>query len=237
MEAKDRIIVALDVDSLDKAKALVELLSPYVGCFKVGLELLTVAGAPQAVAALKARNAKVMFDGKFHDIPNTMAGAARSVAAMGADMFTMHAAAGTEGMKAAVAAKGTSLSLAVTVLTSMDSGRCIDTFSRGTEEMVFRFASDAVAARVDGIVCSPKELQVLCGRDEFDYLVMVTPGVRPEWAAVGDQKRVMTPKEAVAAGADYLVIGRPILSPPASIGSPIRAAQLIAEEISEASND
>lgn len=230
MEPKDRIIVALDVDSLETAAALVEVLAPHVGTFKIGLELITAVGGPDAIRVLQAMGARIMYDAKFHDIPNTMAGATRQASVWGVDMFTAHASAGYAALKATAEAKGASKFLAVTVLTSIDEAESIALFGTVPRRRVEEMAEQALLAGADGIVCSPRELAVLKDKK----CLKVTPGVRPAWAAAGDQKRVMTPAEAIAAGAHYVVIGRPILKPPSEIGSPAEAAKRIAEEIASA---
>lgn len=230
MHPKDRIIVALDVPTLEAAENLVVTLAPYVGAFKVGLELLTAAG-PDAARMVRFHGGQVMYDAKFHDIPNTMAGAAKSVARLGVKMFTMHASATREGMAAAVKESGMSLTLAVTVLTSMSDEDSQHVFGSGAAAKVATFAADALRAGADGIVCSPKEIALIRGNADLGNLLLVVPGIRPAWAQAADQKRTMTPGEAVAAGADYLVIGRPITAPPKEIGDPERAAQMIVQEI------
>ncbi len=234
MEAKDRIIVALDVDSLDKAKTLVESLAPHVGCFKVGLELLTAVGAPQVVEFVHSLGGQVFYDGKFNDIPNTVGGAAKAVARLNVKMFNVHASAGRESVEAAVANKGNSLVLGVTVLTSIDEEECISIFGDQPGPKVLQFAKVLAEVGADGIICSPQELELLGKQKELGSLLKVTPGVRPEWATVGDQKRIMTPAEAIKAGATALVIGRPITKSPAEIGTPADAVQKITEEISRA---
>lgn len=233
-QGKDRIIVALDVDELWKAEQLVEALAPHVRVFKVGLELLTAAGSKRVVTAIHGYGTRIMYDGKFNDIPNTMAGATRAVAAHGVEMFTVHASCGLEGMRAVAAAKGVAKALAVTVLTSFDDAGSETVFGGNARLKVAQFAMEAKLAGLDGIVCSPKELEFLGSHGDFDGLLKVTPGVRPSWAATADQKRVMTPYEAILAGADYLVIGRPITNPPAEVGSCVDAAKRIAEEIDSA---
>jgi orotidine-5'-phosphate decarboxylase len=233
MSPKERLIVALDVDTLDKAVPLVESLAPHVGCFKVGLELLTAEGAPQVVRRIHSLGGKIFFDGKFDDIPNTVAGASRSVAALGVQFFDVHASAGLEAMRAAAAVKGKSLLLAVTVLTSMDTAVSEHIYGGSPQVKVLQFAIDAETAGADGIVCSPQELEMLSQAERLRKLLTVTPGVRPTWAAANDQKRVMTPAEAIRKGATHLVVGRPILAPPREIGSPVEAAKRIVEEIAE----
>ncbi len=231
VEPRERIIVALDVDSLEKAQRLVEELAPHIGCFKVGLELITSVGAPQVVKFVHELGGLVFFDGKFCDIPNTVGNAAKSVAGLGVKMFNVHASCGIEAMAAAVANKGDSLVLAVTVLTSLEENNAHLIFGGPSKAKVLQFARDARLAGVDGVICSPQELELLVKQVELGDLLKVTPGVRPEWAAVGDQKRVMTPGEAVKAGATALVIGRPITKPPAEIGSPADAAKYLSNEI------
>ncbi|QWR78901.1 orotidine-5'-phosphate decarboxylase [Candidatus Magnetomonas plexicatena] len=232
MEIKDRIIVALDVDSLEQAKALVESLAPHVGCFKVGLELLTAIGAPQVLEFVHSLGGQVFYDGKFADIPNTVGAAAKAVAGLQVKMFTVHASSGVEAMMSAVANRGTSLVLAVTVLTSLDESNAHLIFGAPTKSKVLQLARDAKLAGCDGIICSPQELELIGSQKELSGLMKITPGIRPKWAAVGDQKRIMTPSEAIKAGATALVIGRPITKPPAVVGSPINAVKRIAEEIS-----
>lgn len=234
MATRDKIIVALDVASLEEARPFVETLSPYVSCFKVGLELLTSIGAPEAVRFVHDLGGEVFFDGKFNDIPNTVAGAAKAAASLGVKMFNVHASAGIEAMRAAVSNKGRSKVLAVTVLTSIDQtlGRRI--FGDDPDRKVLQFAREALEAGVDGIICSPQELPLLAREKNLDRLLKITPGVRPDWAQAGDQKRVLTPFEAVKAGAFALVIGRPITNPPREVGSPLDAVKKISSEIEKA---
>lgn len=230
-EAKDRIIVALDVDSLRRARSLVKSLAPFVWCFKVGLELLTAVGAPRVVKFIHSLGGQVFYDGKFDDIPNTVGGAAKVVAGMKVKMFNVHASAGRESIKAAVANKGNALVLGVTVLTTIDEAECISIFGDKPGPKVLQFSRTLLEVGADGIICSPQELKLLGKQEELGELLKITPGVRPEWAAVGDQKRIMTPAEAIKAGATALVIGRPITKPPAEIGTPVDAAKRIADEI------
>ena len=249
MEAKDRIIVALDVDNPEKAIAIVEQLSDYVGLFKVGLQLIyaifagLVAAPLEDVASSNLRIARKLFsllqgklflDSKLHDIPNTMAGSSAEIAKIEPAMFNFHASAGIDAMRNAVANRGGSKVLAVTVLTSLgeDPGHLI--YGAPTKAKVLQFARDAKMAGVDGLVCSSMEISLLRIQKELSGMLLVTPGVRPSWASKGDQARTDTPGGAIEAGADYLVIGRPITSPPPEIGSSISAAELIAEEIEKA---
>ena len=234
MEAKDRIIVALDVGSLREVEKLVTELAPHVGLFKVGLQLLTAVGAPKVVEFVHRLGGNVFFDGKFDDIPNTVGEASKAVSDMRVNMFNVHASTGISAMMAAVANKGNSKVLAVTVLTSLEENNAHLIFGAPSKAKVLQLARDAKLAAVDGIICSPQELELLTKQKELNGMEFVTPGVRPEWAAVGDQKRVMTPYEAIICGAHMLVIGRPITNPPENIGSPTDAAQRIAEKMQDA---
>jgi len=231
MEAKDKIILALDVSSLDEAVSLISDLSPYVGCFKVGLELLTASGALDVIVLIHKLGGKIFYDGKFCDIPNTVGKASKVVSDHGVHMFNVHASSGSESMKAAAKNKKNSILLAVTVLTSLSDEESKYIFGKSSKNKVLQFAHDALNAGCDGIVCSPKELEVLRNEKALANLKMIVPGVRPLWASIGDQNRVMTPAEAIKAGATALVIGRPITQPPKEIGTPIDAAKKIIEEI------
>lgn len=246
MEAKDKIIVPLDVDSPIKAIELVRQLTPFVGGFKVGLEFITamlvsIITAPDGLLSdvkvamiqelFRRMSGKIFWDGKFHDIPNTVGAATKALGPLGVKMFNVHASAGEEAIKAAVANKGNSEVLGVTVLTSIDPASCQSIFGCEPGDKVLQFAKMLKKAGAQGIICSPKELELLGKEKELEGMLRITPGVRPVWAAVGDQKRVMTPAEAIKAGATALVIGRPITNPPAEIGTPVDAAKRIAEEI------
>lgn len=246
MEAKDKIIVALDVSGVDRAMELVNKLSPYVGLFKIGLEFiwssiadLILLPEPAAIAALQKIRALAMaiggqhcfLDPKLADIPNTVKYASVAISRMGVKMFNIHASAGAGTIRAAVEYRGDSLILGVTVLTSIDEFECISIFGADPGIKVIQFAEKLEEMGASGVICSPKELESLLMASLHRKFLKIVPGVRPIWAAVNDQKRVMTPAEAIKAGADYLVIGRPITSPPAEIGGPIEAAQKIAEEI------
>lgn len=234
MNVKDRIIVALDVSNLGEAESLVQELTPHVGCFKVGLQLLTSVGAPKVVEFLHGLGGKVFLDVKLDDIPNTVGEAAQAASSLGVAMFNVHASAGIEAMMAAVQHKGNSQVLAVTVLTSLEENNAHLIFGAPSKAKVLQLARDAKIAGVDGVICSPQELELLGKQKELAGLLKVIPGVRPEWAATGDQKRVMTPGDAIVAGATALVIGRPITKPPKEVGKPADAVQRIAEEITTA---
>ncbi|HEY9538086.1 MAG TPA: orotidine-5'-phosphate decarboxylase, partial [Kiloniellaceae bacterium] len=213
----ERIFVGLDTAEVDKAARLAKLLAGAVGGVKIGKEFFTAQG-PDGVR-LAVGGAPLFLDLKFHDIPNTVAGAVRAAVDLRPAILNVHASGGRAMMAAAAeAARETAEELGiarprvvgVTVLTSLDAGDLQDVGQQGPlEAQVERLAQLAQASGLDGVVCSPREIARLrkaCGPD----FLLVVPGIRPAWAAAGDQKRIMTPAEAVAAGADVLVIGRPI---------------------------
>jgi len=227
MRPSDRICAALDFPAWAQAEPFARAIAPEVGMLKVGLELFTADG-PAAVRAAAALGRPVFLDLKLHDIPNTVQGAARSAAATGAALLTVHAAGGAEMIAAAVRGAGPGVRiLAVTVLTSLDAGALGAIGLEGPPEAaVVRLARLAVAAGAGGIVCSPQEVaQVRAALGAGPLLVV--PGVRPPGAARGDQARVATPAEAVGAGADVIVLGRPLRDAP----DPAAAARAIAAAI------
>lgn len=211
--AQDKIIIALDVPDTDSALRLIDSLGESPALCKIGLELFTAEG-PSIVKAVQSRGSNVFLDLKFHDIPHTVNHAVRSAAGLGVAMTTLHAGGGPVMLEAAAkSAHDTGsdlLLLAVTVLTSMDTVQLAATgVASEPRDQVLRLAGLAANAGIGGVVCSPLEIGTI--RESFGGdLKIVTPGVRPTWAATGDQKRVMTPADAINAGADYLVIGRPI---------------------------
>ena len=237
-EARQRLIFALDVDDFAVAEDWVARLRDNVGVFKVGKQLFTRCG-PDVVRMIRERGGEVFLDLKYHDIPNTVAKAAVEACRLGVKMFNVHALGGFEMMRTTAAEVDAycagagierPLMLAVTILTSSTEetlrGVGID---RPVAEMVPRLANLAKDAGFDGVVASAKEVELIraaCGAD----FAIVTPGVRPAFAALDDQKRVTTPGEAIYAGASYLVIGRPISAAP----DPVQAAGMILEEIAAA---
>ena len=238
MQAKDRILVALDTRKLEDLVTYAKTLGPHVGGFKIGLEALLSIGLKPALNAMRGYGPatdNIFVDAKIHDIPNTMAGAVRAVVEHPQVKFVnVHASAGTEGMRAAAEAKGGAKLLAVTVLTSFDGETCRTVYGAPIEPTVGTFVASARDAGADGIVCSPKETEWLSRQHALRGLIYVTPGVRPKWSAKDDQERVTTPSQAILNGSTYLVIGRPITAPPEKVGTPVAAAKLIAEEIAEA---
>jgi orotidine-5'-phosphate decarboxylase len=225
---RDRLIVALDLPSVEAAEAMIGKLGDSVTFYKIGYQLAYAGGLP-LVERLAGSGKKVFLDLKMHDIGNTIARGVENVAKMGATFLTVHAYPQT--MKAAVEARGPSLKiLAVTVLTSYDDG---DLHAAGyrlnVSDLVEARAQQAQVLGVDGIVCSAEEaahLHKIVGHQ----MHLVTPGIRPAGSASGDQKRIMTPGRAIAAGADYLVVGRPIVE----AADPKAAAEAIQTEINQA---
>lgn len=234
---KERIVFPLDVSTLDEARELVVALAPYVGAFKVGYELGYNVGWYEATEMITKTGGKVFLDTKLNDIPNTVGQATAALAKMSPWAINVHASAGIDAMRAAVDNKGDSLILAVTVLTAISPEACVHIFGATPEEKVVQLALDAAQAGTDGLICSAQELKLFLGQKKLSGFLKMTPGIRPAWAAANDQKRIMTPTDAIQSGVDYLVIGRPIRQAPVEIGSPAEAAQKIAEEIANALNN
>ena len=225
-----KIIVALDFPDAASALALVDRLDPELCRLKVGNELFTAAG-PDLVRALVARGYEVFLDLKFHDIPNTVAAACRAAAGLGVWMMNVHASGGRRMMQAAREALAElpqrPLLIGVTVLTSMSAEDLAETgIAAAPGDQVMRLASLTQACGLDGVVCSAQEAALLRQRLGEDFR-LVTPGIRPTGSEAGDQRRVMTPTQAIAAGATDLVIGRPITA----AGDPVKVLQSINDEI------
>lgn len=241
-EAKERLLVALDMPMLPTALATASQLSGHVGGFKVGLELCTSEGVPTVVEALSPKGELIFLDLKLKDIPHTVGNTVMVVAhkfARSVRMLTLHCDGGAAMLKAAVAAARSRsvksplpLLIGVTVLTSLNQEMVSNELGlkEPLNDYVVRLACLAKEAGLDGVVASPHEVPAIkrvCGKD----FLAITPGVRPSWANRGDQQRVMTPAEAVQAGADYLVIGRPITEADHAEGGPIYAVERIVKEI------
>ena len=232
---QDQIIVALDVPTQAEAIALIDRL-PAVTFWKVGLELFVSSGS-QIISVLKDRGKRIFLDLKFHDIPNTMAGACRAAGSYGVDLLTLHSAAGSDALKASViaAAEGAAAAghpsprlIAVTLLTSIDSRTLALELHIPLElpDYALQMALLAQENGLSGVVCSPKEatqIRDVCGSG----FLRVCPGVRPQWSGLGDQRRSLSPAAALQAGASYLVIGRPITA----AADPAAAFELICDEI------
>jgi orotidine-5'-phosphate decarboxylase len=236
---RNPLVVALDVDSAARALALVEQLRGLAGMFKVGKQLFTAAG-PELVRQIVASGERVFLDLKFHDIPNTVAQAGIEAAKLGVSIFNVHALGGTQMMRATVEALGEwaarvgqprPLVLGVTVLTShtQESLKELE-IENNLAAQVVHLAKLCDAAGLDGVVASPQEIAPIRLAVHNHSFVLLTPGVRPVGAALNDQARVMTPGEAIKAGANFLVVGRPITAAP----DPGAAAQKIVEEIEQA---
>ncbi len=230
---KDRLIVALDVPTAAQARELARQLGGICRWVKVGLELYLVAGAA-IVEELASQGFSVFLDLKFHDIPNTVAGAVRSASSMGASLLTVHAAGGPAMLAAAAEAAAAQANsprlLAVTVLTSMDAAQLAAIgVDASPADQVLRLARMARNSGIDGLVCSAEEIRVL--RQELGpAMQLVIPGIRPVGSEVGDQKRISTPADAIRAGANALVVGRPITK----ASNPAQAAEAILKEIASA---
>lgn len=233
---KERLIVALDVQSLGEAEGLINRLIEAVKIFKVGLGLFTLYG-PEAVKLVQRKGGRVFLDLKFHDIPNTVAHSVRSAAKLGVFMINLHVLGGLEMMTQALKAARDEARrlkldrpkiLGVTILTSLSEGDVKDIgIGRKLDEEVLHLARMAKQAKLDGVVASPKEVSLIRKKLGKDFII-VTPGIRPVWAkGKSDQKRIMTPKEAINLGADYIVVGRPIIE----AKDPLKAAKRIIKEI------
>jgi len=237
-EAIDKLIFALDAKSYEEAMSWVELLSNHVGMFKVGKELFTAVG-PRIIQSIKERSQKVFLDLKFHDIPNTVARAAEAAVNLNIDMFNVHASGGSQMMKDAVSAarsfsdkmgRARPVLLAVTVLTSLNNDDLKEIgFKKSTDELVLRLAKLAKTAGASGVVASARDISMLRENLGNDF-VIVTPGIRSLTEKnKDDQKRTLSAYEAIKAGADYIVVGRPIRT----AKEPLAACRQIVQEIEE----
>jgi orotidine-5'-phosphate decarboxylase len=238
----NKLIIALDVETADEARRLVSLLGAEAGMFKIGSQLFTAAG-PEFVREITGAGGRVFLDLKFHDIPNTVAAACREVVRLGVSLFNVHAAGGGEMMRRAAEATTEIAArenlprprlIAVTVLTSANAGVLRETgIAHELEAQVKLLAELAAASGLDGVVASPHEIAAVRSVVAREGFLLVTPGVRPATSPHDDQRRVMTPAEAVRAGADYLVVGRAILN----ARDPQRAAREIVEEMRRAGGE
>ncbi len=234
--ARERLVLALDVDDFKKAEELVNKLNDYVGVFKIGSQLFTAEGV-KVVNMINEKEGKVFLDLKFHDIPNTVARAAEVATKLGVYIFNMHTSGGYEMMKAAAEATAKTsqelgirkpIILGVTLLTSINQEILEKEIGieKRLKEQVVHMAKLAKDAGIDGVVASPweiKEIRKTCGED----FVILTPGIRPVGKSSDDQKRIMTPREAIKLGSDFLVIGRPIRN----ASNPVEAAKKILREM------
>ncbi len=224
--ARDRLIIALDFPNADKAIACAQSLSGEIRHFKIGLQLYTAAG-PEIVRAVAETGAKIFLDLKLHDIPSTVAKAVEAAGTLGVAMLTVHLSGGKKMIAEAMAAAPPGLLLlGVTVLTSSDQTTLWETgVEGGVPEQTLRLAELGGEAGIRGLIASPREIVSLRAR-LGDQITIITPGIRPTWAAADDQKRFTTPRQAIDNGADYLVIGRPVTAHP----DPREAVQKILAE-------
>ena len=237
MPTKEQLIIALDFAQSEDAIALVDAIGSAASYYKVGLELF-LNSKGSVIEALKERDKKIFLDLKFHDIPNTVAQACRWAAGLGVDMFNVHAGGGYEMMQRAREAtaegalsKGLDVHqlIAVTILTSFDAdGIARIGFSGSVEENVKRLAALTDEAGLNGVVCSSKEVPLIREAVARPDFLTVCPGVRPEWAQKGDQKRILTPAQAMAQGVNHIVVGRPITQ----AADPVEATKKILAEMS-----
>ena len=239
----ERIMVAIDVDELSEAKEIADSLKDLGVTFKIGNQLGTYEGWQKTVEFARQYGAQIFCDTKFKDIPNTVEKSARAITRRQPDFFNVMADNNLSALKAAVdgtksAIEDFSLAskpiiLGVTVLTSISSEESDQIYGADPASKVLQFASNAAKAGLDGVVCSAEEVTLLRGNKHTSDLILVTPGIRPSWAAPNDQARIITPSQAVKNGSDYLVIGRPITQPPDEIGSPRDAVLKIIEELDQ----
>lgn len=235
LKPRERIILSLDFDALVKAqRVIIPVRTIGIDTFKIGYQMaLARGGIDESVFLAKEffagdqNEGKVLLDLKFHDIPNTVGRAMEKLTEMGIWAVTVHASAGFDVLKTVVNYSGNSLIFVVTVLTSMNPEACKQVYGRYPQQVVKDFSKLAQDAGAHGIICSARDLEVI----KDIKLLKVTPGIRPKWALKNDQVMTMTPSEAISAGADYLIIGRPITNPPEAIGTPVEAAKLIINEI------
>ena len=233
MSRKDNIWVAVDVATAVEAKKLLGILfDNEIRNIKIGLEMLSSEDRDEVLKAALTFGFNIFWDGKFHDIPNTVGSASKVIASRGVKMFNVHAFSGKKAIEAAVANKGQSKVLAVTLLTSLGTEDLPDfgyPNSVSKDVVVRALASLAAKCGVDGAICSAQEAPMV--RSVMPQGMIVTPGIRPLFAVAGDQKRPVTPADAIKAGATDLVIGRPITNPPPEIGTPAEALKRIVEEM------
>lgn len=233
-----KAIIALDFSSIRDAKPAMDATRDYDVLYKFGLEMIHAEGLPKVMRALGSwHGTKRLFaDTKLHDIPNTMAGAARNIGRYDPWLFNVMAQSGRASMQEAVANKGGSLVAAVTILTSIPEGVIEDKYRQPYDRVIRGYAVDAINAGVDAIICAGTDIALFADIKPPEVKI-ICPGSRPVWYPSGDQKRVMTPGEMVKAGADYIVLGRAITQPPPKVGSVAKAWELIRDEMEEASSE
>lgn len=242
MQAEDRVFVSIDVDTVAEARALMSQLVGSVTNVKLGLQVATRESWKACIDAAHELGFSIFCDAKFKDIPNTVEHAAYSLTLHGPDYFTVMADNSLEALQAIRAGRDRAAKeagiappkiIGVTVLTSISEEECVQIYGADAKTKVVEFAERAAEAGLDAIVCSPEEVGLLRANSKLDSLLLITPGIRPDWAQSNDQKRSATPAESIKRGADMLVIGRPITNPPNEIGTPKQAAEKIIQELKE----
>lgn len=238
----ERIMVALDVDELHEAEAIARDLKGTGVTFKIGNQLGTYEGWKAAVEFARKCGVGIFADTKFKDIPTTVRKSSRAITRHQPDFFNIMADTQPKALEAAVNGIKEAIEeyrlpivpslLGVTVLTTINEEECVSIYGESVETKVLQFAIEAADSGLQGVVCSPHEAKMLRAHPKTKNLLLITPGVRPEWASTNDQERITTPAQALEMGADYLVIGRPITQPPPEVGSPRDAVLKIIEEIS-----
>jgi orotidine-5'-phosphate decarboxylase len=233
----EKIILAWDeIEWSPEDQILLKSLLPRVGAVKLGLATMTAEQSGVCLASLirdfvHSEGGKVFWDAKFNDISTTVGKAVANASNSKVWGISIHTSAGTESLSSAVKHKGSSNIFGVTVLTSLSESESKKIFNREAKNVVIEFANILIKEKADGIICSPQELHALREHNLTSSLITIVPGIRPTWATQDDQQRILTPKEAVLAGADYIVIGRPITKPPNGM-TPLQALDKIIEEIS-----
>lgn len=234
MNPKDRVIVAIDTPLGPIARRMVEKLAPYVGGFKLGIIAINAGYAYGLIDVIRSKKKIVFLDGKFCDIPETVACVSCEAAKRGVDWFSIHASAGREAIRQAVLNRLRASVLGVTVLSSQSENECVNIFGAFPGKKVVQFMNMLSDGGAQGIICSPRELHVLSRVAAPKRLIKVAVGIRPRWAESDDQKRIATPSQAIRLGADYLVVGRPITKPPRTVGTSVEAVKLILQEVASA---
>lgn len=240
MSGRDRLWVALDYPTLGEAAETAGELACHVGAFKVGTELAAGQGWPKAIDEITLVGGTTFADMKLNDIPTTMVNTAKIALASEPAFINVHTLSGVEGMRAVKeASQGIAKVLGVTVLTSIEDegvgkqNESLRMFRRRAGNQVLELASMAYDAGLDGLICSPKEISLIRKNSIFNSMILATPGIRPSWAQANDQKRFMTPKEAIERGGNIVIVGRPVTSSPLP-GGKVEAAQSIVHELAEA---
>lgn len=234
-KAAEYVIPALDMP-YDQAGEFIDIMLPLgIRLFKIGLKAIHSVGTPAAIAMVQSHGGEVFVDAKLPDTPGTVRAAAKAIVSHnGVSMFNMHASCGISSMLEAANVKGKAKVLAVSVLTSLSEEEACLTFGALPRAKVLQFARDAVLGKMDGMICSPLELDLFNDHPEISGLERYTPGIRPEWAVAGQQKRFCLPGQAIKLGANGVIMGSPLYNPPLHIRTPLIAATYVIEEVQKA---